>query len=306
MSIVRNERGMVLLLVLLVVALLATILTELSFSTLVDMRLAETFRDTTRASYLSRGGLKVGQALLKDDNNNYDATDEMWALGVQQYPVAEGAVSIEIIDLGGRIDLNQLYNEAFDGPDSVIKPRYRLLLQQLEILEADRLIDTLVDWLDPDGPLEPQGAENSAYISRAEPIQCKNGPLDTVEELLLVEGYTPEILEKLRPHVTAYGGGKIINVNTASREVLMSLSEELDTTAVDSILEAREKNPFTLITQVRDLPEMESLYGFISLYIDVKSQRYQVTSTGQVNDGRAVLQAAVAKDTHKILFQRML
>ena len=83
MSIMKNERGMVLLLVLLVVALLATVLTELSFSTLIDMRLAETFRDSTRANYLARGGLEVGKMLLQDDNNNYDATDEIWAIGVQ-------------------------------------------------------------------------------------------------------------------------------------------------------------------------------------------------------------------------------
>ena len=72
MSLLKNERGMVLLLVLLVVALLTAVLTELSFSTLVDMRLAETFRDTTRSTYLARGGLDVGQMILKDDDNAYE------------------------------------------------------------------------------------------------------------------------------------------------------------------------------------------------------------------------------------------
>ena len=39
-----NQRGMALLLVLVVVALLSALLTELAFSTLVDLRLAETFQ----------------------------------------------------------------------------------------------------------------------------------------------------------------------------------------------------------------------------------------------------------------------
>lgn len=126
--IVKNERGMVLLLVLLVVALLATVLTELSFSTLIDMRLAETFRDTTRANYLARGGLKVGRMILQDDKNNYDANDELWSMGVQQYPVADGDVSIEIVDLSGRIALNLLYDKASDSANQIIKYRYIRLL----------------------------------------------------------------------------------------------------------------------------------------------------------------------------------
>ena len=45
----RRQRGMALLLVLVVVALLTSLLTDLAYSTLVDMRLTETFRDSTRA-----------------------------------------------------------------------------------------------------------------------------------------------------------------------------------------------------------------------------------------------------------------
>ena len=46
---VRNQRGAVLLLVLVVVALLSALLTDWAFSTLVDLRLTETFRDSNRA-----------------------------------------------------------------------------------------------------------------------------------------------------------------------------------------------------------------------------------------------------------------
>ena len=52
----RKNRGMALLVVLVIIALLTSVLTELAFSTLVDLRLAETFRDSTRAYYLAKGG----------------------------------------------------------------------------------------------------------------------------------------------------------------------------------------------------------------------------------------------------------
>src|SRR5512139_590481 len=77
----RHERGMALLLVLLVVALLTTLLVEFAFSTLVDLRLTETFRDSTQAYYLAKGGVAAGSMLLKEDRNRYDSLDEMWSQG---------------------------------------------------------------------------------------------------------------------------------------------------------------------------------------------------------------------------------
>ena len=57
----RKDRGMALLLVLLVVVMLTTLLTEFAFSTLVDLRLTETFRDNIRAYYLAKGGINAGR-----------------------------------------------------------------------------------------------------------------------------------------------------------------------------------------------------------------------------------------------------
>ena len=88
---ISNQRGAVLLLVLVVVALLSALLTDWAFSTLVDLRLTETFRDSNRAYYLARGGVEVGRQLLRDDRNGYDTPGEMWGVGVPSYPVSDDA-----------------------------------------------------------------------------------------------------------------------------------------------------------------------------------------------------------------------
>jgi general secretion pathway protein K len=274
------------------------------------MRLAETFRDTTRATYLSRGGLEVGRMLLQDDDNNYDAADELWAIGIQQYPVADGSVTIKISDLDGRVALNLLVTSGVNV-DTNIMDRYRRLLEELDADNPAALVDTLIDWIDTDDSPEPQGAENSVYISRAEPIQCKNGQLDTIEELALVEGYSPELLEKLRPHVTVYGRAKsanypVVNINTVSREVLLSLHEDMDDFSVDALFTARQEKPFTAVSQVQEHLLDDNLYFAINKFLAVKSQHYQVESTAWVNDGRMTLSAIVAKQNNKILFQRVL
>ncbi|NIQ94108.1 MAG: general secretion pathway protein GspK, partial [Desulfuromonadales bacterium] len=133
---------MVLLVVLLVVALLVTILVEFAFSTLVDLRLAETYRDTTRAHYLAKGGITVGRTILKEDNNGYDGLDELWSQGVQNYPVAEGSINIDIEDHGGRLDLNRLVTPQ-GNIDPLFKDRLIRLLDLLEADDAEAMTDAL-------------------------------------------------------------------------------------------------------------------------------------------------------------------
>ncbi len=53
----------------------------------------------------------------------------------------------------------------------------------------------IVDWLDPDENEYPTGgAENAYYTGGQTPYRCKNGPIHSVEELLLVKGVTPDLL----------------------------------------------------------------------------------------------------------------
>jgi general secretion pathway protein K len=115
----------------------------------------------------------------------------------------------------------------------------------------DELIDCLDDWQDESEEHRLNGAESDDpfYVRRG--YRCKNAPVDTVEELLLIKGWTPEILYGTPPdaetdepraglaqHLTAWGDGKI-NPNSASRAVLESLVPHLSEEDIDAILEAR-------------------------------------------------------------------
>lgn len=300
----NNERGMVLLVVLLVVALLVTILVEFAFSTLVDLRLAETYRDSTRATYLAKGGIRVGRIILQEDSNSHDNLKETWAQSLESYPVADGTVSIRIDDQGGRLDLNRVVTPQ-GNIDPLFKDRIIRLFELLEANDPEAQTDALIDWIDPDDDSQPSGAENFYYHSLKQPYNCKNALLDNLEELNLVKGFDREFTRKLAPHVTVYGLAKI-NVNTASLEVLQTIAAEMDRNTAETIIDARRSQPFTSIPQLKELPGLETLYGFIYLYLDVKSSRYQIESTSFVNDGRRTIHVAVAKDGDRILYKRVL
>lgn len=321
----RQEKGMVLLLVLVVVTLLASLLTEFAFSTLVDLRLTETFRDSTRAWYLARGGITVGRTILQQDKNGYDAPgdpEEFWAQGVANYPVGEGAVSISIEDLGGKLDLNRLVSTG-GGPDSNFTSRAWRLFDQLGLDAPEDLVAALVDWLDGD-PAEltgftldiqqgntrqvtANGAEDNYYRNLASPYRAKNNVMDSLEELALVRGFTPEVRRKLAPYVTVHGGpDSFLNVNSASAEVLLSWNADMTRADAEKIVEARREQPFTNTSQLSQLLGT-NLYSSFNRNDDVafKSPTYRILATAQVNDGARQVEAIVEKAGDKLLYLKV-
>ncbi|MEZ4485467.1 MAG: type II secretion system minor pseudopilin GspK [Syntrophotaleaceae bacterium] len=296
----RQEQGTVLLLVLVVVALLTALLSEFAFSTLVDLRLAESFRDRTKAYYLAKGGIRFGRMLLQEDTNDYDGRDETWAQAISGYPVGDGVVSISIEDHDGRLNLNRLVT-SMGNTDVVIKERLLRLFDRLEIGDGDELTAALIDWLDPDNEPEEQGAESDYYRGLATPYQAKNGSFDDLQELLQVRGFTAAVFKRLAPHVTIWGD-RLVNVNTASRELLLALADEMETEAAEAIVSARQKTPLTAIRQLRELPELEQSYGFIFRYIKVTSSSYRVAAWAETGSGISTLTADIKKDRNQILY----
>lgn len=301
-----NQRGAVLLLVLVVVALLSALLSDWAFSTLVDLRLTETFRDSNRAYYLARGGVEVGRQLLRDDQNDYDVPTEMWGVGVPSYPVSDDAtVSIMIVDEDSRFNLNRVVDNLGENPNPVMRDRFRRLLTQLEIDDAEGLSDSLVDWIDRNQTTSARGAENSWYQGLSQPMASKDGPLDTVDELLLVKGFTPEIVEKLTPHVTVAGVSRL-NLNSAGKDLLLVWDEDVAASAIEQLVERRQDKPFKSLAEVQDVLGLVS-YSALNRNLDigVASQFYQITSVAQVNDGVRTVEVLLEKAGNKQHWRRV-
>jgi hypothetical protein len=55
-------------------------------------------------------------------------------------------------------------------------------------VERDTVVDSILDWRDKNREHHLNGAEEEFYRGLDEPYSCKDGPIDVVEELLLVKG----------------------------------------------------------------------------------------------------------------------
>jgi general secretion pathway protein K len=313
----RENRGMALLLVLVIVALLTSLLTDLAFSTMVDMRLTETFRDSTRAYYLAKGGINAGRMILRADRNNYDSLDETWSKGVINYPIGEGNVTIQIVDQDGKLAINSMVTG--NNPQAIAVDRFYRLLDSLELdKQADpaELTAALIDWLDSgsepftevhtDGQNIPvSGAEDIYYQSQQQPYRCKNGPLETLQELSLVKGFSPEIVKQISPHLAVNGSGAI-NINTASSAVLMALDLQVSREAAQTIIDYRQTEPISDVSQLEDVLTSNIYVVLKSLanqeQLVTTSNIYRIESSALVNDGSRRLLAEIDKVGNKLLF----
>ena len=252
-----RERGSIV--VLLAWILVALSLIALSFSGMVRMEVKATVNDVDlkQSHYIARSGVyyTVNRILLQALQAPDPATaapqesDGDLERGKLRFAMANGAAEIEVTDETGKINVN-LANE------DVLR---NLMLQaSLRQDEADTVVDSILDWRDPDQDARPLGAEDAYYQGLPEPYHIKDGPFDNIEELLLVRGVTPEVFygQKFKDEsgalvtrgglvhfLTTYTSVNRININSAPVEVLASVPG-VDRQRAEAIVQQRREKPF--------------------------------------------------------------
>ena len=296
----KSQTGVALILTLLITAILVTLVVETNYSTQVDLRIAGNLRNDLQASYLAKSGVNIAISYLKYDlqNTETDNLTEDWAKSYPPLPIGEGYVKVFVEDENAKINLNEAVME--EGKiDPKIYDALSILFQRTEV--DMEILNSLIDWIDPDDEPQPEGAEDYYYGSLDPPYECKNGPLDTLSELLMIKGVTDEIYGKVSAYLTIYSNG-VININTASKEVLVCLDDEIDEAIAEGIIQYREEKPFDTKEELKEVVEDE-VYGRIQSIIDVKSNAFSVASTGQVERVEKVVRAVIDREGDQISYR---
>lgn len=277
-----SQRGLALITAVLVVAIVATVAAYLGLGQQVWLRQTQNLTDRAQAESLRQGALDWIAMLLARDAaaNKVDHLGEMWAKQLPPLPAEGGVIAVTISDAQGRFNLNNLLRSGNpSGPDIAM---FQRLLRALQLDPA--LADPLLDWMDADSNKRPAGAEDVDYLARPQPYRAANQPLTSVDELRLVQGYTPEVVEKLRPYVSVLPEATPLNINTAVDQVLSALFTDLPVSALQTVLQNRENQPFTDKSQLQNQlpsghPAPDAAYGVSTSYflvnLDIRIGRLQ-------------------------------
>jgi len=238
------DAGVALMVALVFVALLSVLVFGFFYDMEVAASTAYARGDDFLALLAARSAVAQALGLLADDlaaaetsgMPNYDSALDTWAEGIPASDLNEAKLRASISDEYGKINLNALF---IKQGDQLV--RNEPLVQALRDFFALRTAgdqkdptDAILDWLDYDDmdAEEPEGAENNYYMGLPNPYPCKNGPMDSIEELLLIKGITPELYFgdpeqnqlPLSEYLTVHGDWRgRVNVNTAREEVIAAI-----------------------------------------------------------------------------------
>jgi general secretion pathway protein K len=296
----KGNKGFALVITLVVTALLVALLVEFVNEVYVDTSHSHNFVASQQASILAESGIAGGVKLLQASaflrqGGKYSSLLELWAKP-QSFDSGDGTVTISIEEESGKLDLNSATTPNDTLGETYYQKVFARLMTKLEL--PQELYDTLADWADNNVTPRTSGAETSYYAALKPPYRSHDDRLDTVEELALVKGYTPEVLTKLRSSVTVYGSGlaagvqtAAININTAPKELLAALDDKLMSgDLVDRILEYRKTKV------IKTLADVSGLESFIQLQGKVVFQGtvYRIHAEGKVGDSVSVAEAVVS------------
>lgn len=335
----HNQRGIVLVVVVAAVVMMLTLLALMVEDQHILIRRIGNQKITEQGYQYAQGATAWAARVLHEDQNRVvDYLDEDWAkFGRPEPEPVEGesesfslrsssradedeeepatidfgfdGLEYSIDDLQGRFNLNNL---GVADP-RVLSGQKRIFINLLEVLqvgefdERERLYGALVDWIDENDLSNPNGFESGDYNVKSTPYHAADQKLTSMGELRFVEGFSDEVISKLKPYVAVLPVDNArININTASPEVLASLNSGAitDMGQVQSFLALRE-DPDFLGFQPNQIQQAEtaiigaSVTGspVVQNMLQVNSQFFQINSKVTLGDNVYCMESLVLRES---------
>ncbi len=325
----KEEKGTVLVMVLIVIAILTIIVAEFTFSTYIDLAISKNTQNDIKARYIAKSGISLVSSIMKTKNpetmdrvakfipSMYLGNNEkgMWTLTVSSFPLGDGAVSLTMEDERAKINLNSLVNPKSNKIDFQVLTALTQLFKFLKVDQekSNLFISSLVNWLDRElegspNDQESYGVNEKFYEQLDTPYQIKDGQIDSIEEIRMIEGMDAEFYNKIKDYITIYPSNKLVNFSTAPRPVMMAViaashvssikkkdPAEINHSTVESIvseiLEKREDDNVISRKEVKNIvnkigTEHNISAGLSGLVLKYgKSDIFSVRSTGVAGSG---------------------
>lgn len=230
----NRQRGVALLTVLLLVAVMTVLVIGVLDDIRFGLRRASNAQSVAQAQWYAIGAETLAQMQIRQLARRDSARttlDGGWNDKPFLFPIDNGAISARVFDSTTCFNLNSVVEgagEQWQRRELGVN-QFTALLQALEFStrEAEGLADALVDWIDADQTRSEFGAEDSAYKGRQPGYRTSGTLLSEASELRAIHGFNAGVYARLRPHVCALPVADLspININTleANNAVILTM-----------------------------------------------------------------------------------
>jgi general secretion pathway protein K len=291
MSPAGRQRGVALIIALILVALATILATKLTFDGFLERRRTMGVLAAEQALHFGMGAEALAADVLMSDAQNTKQTTlaAAWAQPTQPLPITPqddpegepiGTLQGELEDMQGRFNLNSLAH-------LITSDKSQTPMQDPQPLEQfQRLLNSVGletkwagiarDWIDSDDlPGSPDGAEDQIYTSQIPPYRTGNWPMMSPSELMNLPGFGADRYRKIAPYVTALPTSvPKINVCTASGPVLESLADNLNgeySQSPEVLANGRKTGCFPDLTTFRNVLGPASVVKVATVIVDTSA-----------------------------------
>ncbi len=179
-----QRHGQALIPVLFVMLILTVVAVYLATSAARELKASSNYTERTVRLAAAQGAVNYAMSSLAQSSNNgctYGIVTQSPDTDANGWmPIGDAWVKIEAVDTGSCLSLNSAT---------------AAILNRLPVFQSNPdLAAAIVDWRTPGDQPSANGAKSEYYNTLPQPYDCKSAPFDTVDELLLVKGITPDIL----------------------------------------------------------------------------------------------------------------
>lgn len=255
----KSVNGFALISVLWVTAFLTVIAASVSYQARASLGLANNVVASFKTKHAAEGAfyLTVERLIKRDEQQGYVLKKPKFS-----YQQDGTTVYVEVTDESGKVDINL-------APIDLIKNLF-IAVGVNEKLSA-LIADATGDWRDQDSLKRVDGAEDRDYAASGLGYEAKDDEFDSIDELSLVFGMTPEIFNLVKPYITVYAQDLGVNTALASRVVKNAVqgirstefSEEISsdyTTATGGLiytLQIRATDPSGFTTNITSIVRLQ-------------------------------------------------
>lgn len=289
----HRQRGVAVIIALLLTTLAITIVASLFWQQQVQVRSIENQRLQLQKQWILRGALDWASLILREDAkySNVDTLDEPWAVPLAETRLdqyvenerADGDVADATLS-GGISDAQARYNLTNLCTNGTVNP--------VEVAAFERLLSNA--HLDPalaQATADMIAAAQKKPAAATDNPDNQSGPLPMnlvqVDDLLAVPGFNPQIFGKVKNFVIFLPRATPINVNTAPAEVLAARIDGLALADATTLVASRDTASFRHIADFTERLADKSL-SVSNLEASVMTNYFLVN--GKVRMSRAELE----------------
>ena len=299
----KSQRGLALITVLLVFALVAVISSDVALRNFRDIRKTSNSINSKQAYYYALAGEEYARQLLYRDFSEEgaasDTLSDNWANIGDLFDIENGAMSIEIIDLHNRFNLNNLLDRN-DRINGAALKQFQDLLSDLGIDE--KIAYSALDWIDGNKQALAGGAEDDIYAQRD--YLAANSPFVDRSELRLIEHVSVSDYQTLKDYVVALplvvNNKKIgltkYNINTLDAKLVEAFSNN-SKTQVDAISSKQQRGGHNTLAEWTASGLLNGLAA-VNAQLDVKSDFFEIIVRAEFDQRTSVVRTHLYRNAN--------